>query len=420
MLNKQLLLSLLILILGTGMAGSHAEASSESGPIKVGVLATLAGPYAALGEDGVRGVEMAIAEVGGAIKGRKIIVFTESTDGTPSSATNSARKLVELQKVDIVIGPLSGDEGIAIRDYAKTQPNITFLNGSSAAADATLRDGSDNFYRFSSDGTQWMAGVGQYVYNKKGYKRVVTLGEDYSYPYSQVGGFVIDFCEAGGQIEERLWVPLGTTDYSSVIATIPEDIDAIYCTLGGADALNFMKQYEEFGGSVPLIAGSTTVDQSILSSKGAMLDQIVGTISGSPIASNNPEKAWQDFVARYQKTYPKGYKSPSIFNALYYVNAKAAMLAIEAVGADLSDGQVALRKTLDNLEFDAPTGKILIDENRNGIVSVFVTEVKKNDDGSLSNEVVDVVHNINQTLGMKPAEFLKLGAFDRDNPACIK
>jgi branched-chain amino acid transport system substrate-binding protein len=62
--------------------------------------------------------------------------------------------------VQILIGALSSDEGLAVKGYAKTQPNVAFVNGTSAAQDTTLRDSAPNFFRFSTDGAQWIAGLG--------------------------------------------------------------------------------------------------------------------------------------------------------------------------------------------------------------------------------------------------------------------
>jgi len=70
----------------------------------------------------------------------------------------------EYDKVDLVVGPLSGSEGIAVKNYAKTQPQVTFLNGASAAQDTTLRDPAPNFFRWQTEGAQWMAGLGEYAY----------------------------------------------------------------------------------------------------------------------------------------------------------------------------------------------------------------------------------------------------------------
>src|SRR6202011_4335877 len=116
---------------------------------------------------------------------------------SPDSAVKAARKLVEQDHVAILIGPLSGDEGVAVKDYAKTQPNVTFVNGTSAAQDTTLRDPAPNFFRFSTDGAQWMAGLGDYAFNAKKYKEGVPVGEDFSFPYPQIFGFMAGFCKAG-------------------------------------------------------------------------------------------------------------------------------------------------------------------------------------------------------------------------------
>ena len=126
-------------------------------------------------------------------------------------------------------------KALAIKDYLKTKPDVTVVNGTSAAQDTTLRDPAPNFFRFSTDGAQWMAGLGDYAYNTKGYKRVATLAEDYSFPYTQVFGFMAPFCKAGGHVVKKFWVPIGTKDFSSVIAAMPDNIDAIYVVLGGAE-----------------------------------------------------------------------------------------------------------------------------------------------------------------------------------------
>ncbi len=227
-----------LLLAGTALVAAHAARAQE--PIKIGGLATLEGPFAVPGQDGMRGIRMAIAEAGGAIDGHPIVLDTGSSNGEPDTAIRAARKLVEQDHVPILIGPLSGSEGIAMRDYAKTQPNTTFVNGSSAASETTLFDPAPNFFRFNTDGAQWMAGLGDYAYKTKGFRRMGVVAEDYSFPYTQVQGFMIGFCADGGHVVQKAWAPLGTRDYSSIIAALPSDLDALYVALGGSDAINFL------------------------------------------------------------------------------------------------------------------------------------------------------------------------------------
>ena len=69
----------------------------------------------------MRGVELALKEYNGMAGGKKIELVKGSSDASPDSAVRAARKLVEQDGVQILVGPLSGDEGLAVKDYAKTQ-----------------------------------------------------------------------------------------------------------------------------------------------------------------------------------------------------------------------------------------------------------------------------------------------------------
>lgn len=398
-------------------AGLTLGGASWAQEVKIGGLATLEGPFAVPGQDSMRGIEMAIAEHNGMAGGRKVVLVKGSSNADPNVAVNAARKLVEQDKVEILIGPLSGSEGIAVKDYAKTQMGVTFVNGSSAAQETTLVDPAPNFFRFSTDGAQWQAGLGEYA-AKKGYKSVAVVAEDYSFPYSQVMGFMLGFCGAGGKVPEKFWVPLGTKDYSSVVAALPDKIDAIYVALGGADAVNFLSQYQQAGGGKPMIAGSITVDQTVLAAKGKQREAVVATPSAGPIADSWDDPRWKKFVADYKARFKDGLPSPSLFAHAYYVNTKAVLLALDEVKGDLGDGQKKYREALSKLKFDTPTGMVSLDENRNAIADIFLTEVATTPGGSLFNKVVSVTPQVNQQLGLDKAKFAALGSASRTNPEC--
>lgn len=402
------------------MATGMAHAASHSGPMKVGVLATLEGTYTALGEDGVRGLKTALGQFDGKAGGREIELIIQSTDTSPDSAVRGARKLVEQDGVELVIGPLSGSEGIAIRDYAKTQPQATFINGISGAQETTYVTPADNFFRFNTDGAQWSAGLGDYVYNDKGYKTVATVGEDYSFIYTQVFGFALEYCAAGGEITERFWVPLGTKDFGSIIAALPDDVDAIYLGLGGGDAVNFLNQYQQAGGDANLIGGSIMVDGTVLNSKGSAKDALIGTPSSGPQADTWDDPKWQAYVKAYQDAFaPEDrFPSPSLLATGYYNATTAAFTCLNEVDGDMSDGHAAFRQCLSTLELDAPNGKITLDENRQAVGTNFVSEVVQQDDGTLATQLVAMKENVNQTLGIDKDAFAGIGLPSREVPAC--
>ncbi len=405
-------------MLGAAALWALAGGSWAQGqPVKIGLLATLEGPFAAGGADGMRGAELAVKQRGGVVAGRKIEIIKASSDAKPDVAVNATRKLVEQDKVDIMVGPLSGGEGIAVKDYSKTQPQVTFINGASGAQATTLVNPSPNFFRFNTEGAQWMVGLGKAALDK-GYKRVMVIAEDYAFPYSQVQGFMAEYCRLGGKVPEKAWVPLGGKDYSSVIAKIPKDVDALLVVLGGADAVNFLTQYENAGGDKPMLGGSITVSQDVLNYKGKRRESLVGTLSAGPVADSYDGADWKAFVADYQKNYPVsagGFPSPSLFAYVYYMNMKAALDGLDAVKGDLSGGQAKYREALSKLVLKTPTGDVRLDANRQAIGTTFVTEVVKDAKGELTTKVARKVDNIEQTLGMKPEEF-KIGS--RDVPSC--
>src|SRR5256714_8804097 len=196
------------LIAAVVLAAAGGAAVAKAQPVKIGLLATLEGPFAAGGQDGMRGVELAVRQRNGVVSGRKIEIVKASSDAKPDVAVNATRKLVEQDKVDIMVGPLSGSEGIAVKEYSKTQPNITFINGSSGAQATTLVDPAPNFFRFNTEAAQWMVGLGEHALGK-GYKRMFLISQDYGFPYSQVQGFMASYCAKGGKVVDKSWLPPG-------------------------------------------------------------------------------------------------------------------------------------------------------------------------------------------------------------------
>ncbi|MGL4413410.1 ABC transporter substrate-binding protein [Roseinatronobacter monicus] len=396
------------------LSGAMAQ---DTSPIRIGSITTLEGPFATGGQDAYRAMEMAFEAIDYTVGGRQIEWIRESSNATPDVALARARKLIEQDEVDIIIGPLSGAEGIALRDYSRTLDGKTIINGSSGAADTTLRDASPNFFRFNTEGTQWMAGLGTHAYEDMGSRHVALVAADYAFPYAQVFGFMHEYCELGGAVT-KLWSPLNTTDFSSIIAQFPDDIDAVLLIQGGTDALAFLTQYAEVGGDLPIIGGSITADQTLLSARGPHQSLMEGMVAAGPIADLNDDPNWEEFVADYRERWPDGFDSPSIHAVNYYTNTIGVLQALEEVGGDLSDNQEAFQAALASIEFTAPTGaNVRLDDNRQAISDIFLTRIV-NDDGTMRTEAFGRTEDVSQTLGMETEEFLALGSPSRDNPSC--
>jgi len=390
--------------------------------IKVGVTATLEGTYTILGVDGIAGFNAAVKTYGPMAGGKKLEFIIASTDATPDSALRAVKKLIEQDKVQVLLSPLSGDEGIAVKNFSGTHPELTFINAASGAQQTTYPDASPNFFRFNMDGAQWSAGLGEYAFTKKGYKKVAIVGEDYSFSHTQAEGFILEFCKLGGQITTRQWVPLGTKDFASTISALPDDVDAVYLNLGGADAVNFLNQYSQAGGKAHLMGGSIMVDQTVLSAKGDAKKAMIGTLASSGMADTWDDPGWKAFVKTYQEATPadKRLPSPGLLATNYYGSTMALYEALNKVGGDLSNGQAKFKDALSHLTINAPNGKISLDDHRQAIGTNFVTEVVEDGKGGLVSKVVNIVSDVHQTLGYPADVFAKIGPPSRDNPQCKK
>lgn len=403
--------------------GDDGDSAPRTQSITIGAISTLDGPFAALGDFSMHGVKLALLEYGGqldgtgtrdgvsgaSVAGVPIELVIEGSDATPNVAVEATRKMVEQDNADIIIGPLSGDEGLALKDYIRDIPEVTLVNGTSASQDLTLRDPAPNVFRFGGDGAMWTFGVGTYAYEELGHRRIATIAEDYSYPYDQVGAVLTEFCAAGGTVTDRIWVPLGTQDYSSFVAQIPDDVDAVFFAMGGTDAINFVKQYDEFTGqAIPLIAGPTAVDQSVLAELG---DRAEGLVSSGPVVDDSGLAEFDAFAARLAEVFPG--QTPNIFNIYYYVATKSALQALEEIGADLSDGSQAFQRALAEQSWTTPIGPVVLDDNRQAVVDMYLRQVQDS-----AQVTIRTLPQVNATLGFDRDDYIAKGSFSRDNPPC--
>jgi branched-chain amino acid transport system substrate-binding protein len=420
-------------------AGTQADTSTGGGeasgePIKIGIFSNNEGAFAPFEGQTWGGAMLPLIERGATpvsgdptkgvenatIAGHPIEIVYGGSDSTPDKAVEEARRLVEQEQVDILIGPLSGSEGIAVANYSKEQPGTTFVNGISGAQDTTLKVRSPNFFRFHNDGTQWTAGLGDYAYNELGWRNVVTIGDDYDFPYSQIAGFVAEFCSIGGNVTKRLWPALGEEDYSSFITQIPEDVDGFFMGVGGTGTVAFVKQYGQLRGNLSdkIMGGIFMTDPVILKELGS---QVEGVVTAGMTAGDSQEPAYLEYAEGLGTAYPEleGTAS-SVFAYGYYTAMQAIAEALEEVDGDLSDDHAAFREALSNLELDAPLGTIKLDENRQAIMDNFLQQIVADNtgDGVPDVKTIKTIPEVDQTF----AGFFspETPSPDRENPACEK
>src|SRR5512132_3513402 len=115
------LVSVAMLLAFAAPLAAPVGAPAQFGPIKIGFLAPLTGPFAQIGKDMVNGNQLYLAEIGGQVAGRKVEVLVEDDEGNPATALNKSRKLVEQDKVQILTGGMLANVGYALQPYIDAQ-----------------------------------------------------------------------------------------------------------------------------------------------------------------------------------------------------------------------------------------------------------------------------------------------------------
>ena len=410
-MKKTLTLGVVVALV-LAVAAAPPPAWAQKGPIKIGFIAQMTGGAAQVGKDMVNGLMMYLAEHGNQIAGRKVEVIVEDNQGSPAVALTKLRKLVESDKVQVLAGGLFAHVGYALAPKVD-EYKVPMLYPVMAADDLTQRKPAKWVVRTGWTSSQPSHPFGEYVAKTLGYKKVATIGMDYAFGYEVIGGFQKTFEEHGGQIIQKLWAPIGTTDFAPYLSQVRKDADAVFALMVAVSSLRFPKQYEDSGlkAKIPLIGGGTTFDEFVLPSLG---DEAIGGMSPLIYSAAIDTPINKKFVKDYRAKYGK---VPSYYSETCYTAGRWIDEAAKAINGDLENREkflAALRK----VEIpDAPRGPIKLDSHGNPVQNIYIRKVEKKD-GELWNTVLKVYPNVSQFWTYKPDQYMKDPVYSRDVPPC--
>ena len=399
--------------LALAMSASASVAAEE---LRIGFLSPTTGIFSQIGKDMVDGFQMYLDEHKHDFGGAKVKFIVEDTVGKPDTAVTKARKLVLQDKVHMYIGGLLASTGYALAPVS-TAEKVLYISSISAADDLTQRDLSKfpYFMRTSWSSSQTAHPFGRWACDE-GIKKVAAIGADYAFGYEVIGGFQRAFEACGGQVVQKLWVPLGAKDFGPYIPTIRRDADRIFSLMVGPAALQFPKQMRAAGYRKPLIGGGVSYDEFILP---AMGDEVLGHISSLhySAALDTPKNA--AFVKKYRAKYGK---VPSYYSENNYSAAQMVHAVVEKNGGKYPGAQEFI-KQLTSMKFDTIRGPVSFDDYRNPVQNVYVKKVERKkmfgyDKAELWNTVIKTYENVSQFGQFKPEEFLKTPVYSRDYPPC--
>jgi branched-chain amino acid transport system substrate-binding protein len=405
-------LALLLLLALAAPLVVPATPAAQGAPIKIGFLAPLTGPFAQIGKDMVNGTELYLDEVGRQVAGRRIELIVEDTEGQPATALNKSRKLVDQDRVAVLTGGLLANVGYALQpfiDGAQVPATYPVM----AADDITQRKPAKWIVRTGWSTSQPMHPFADWALKNTKYRKIVTIGMDYAFGYETVGGFQRVFEDGGGQIVQKIWTPLNTNDFAPFLAQIKRDADAVLALFVGRLALQFMKQYQEAGlhGTMPLLGGGTTTDESVLPQMG---DEALGAITALHYSQALTTPANQKFAKAFEA---RAGKMASYYSEATYTNMRWITEAIKAVGGKVED-RPALLTAIRRVEIkDTARGPLSVDPHGNPVQNIYVRKVERVG-GRLQNTVIATYPAVSQFWTWRPEDYLRQPLYGRDVPPC--
>ena len=227
------------------LMGLSGPAQAAEKPIKIGVVFIMSGPMGGYGKHGRQAVQMALDEINvqGGVLGRKVEALFEDDHLKAEEGIRIVKKFINEDQVDFIIGPTSSGVALALADVVQEQKKILVLTQSAANS---LTDAEFNPYLFSTLSNAMMhSRAGAYFLADKPYKRWMNIGPDYSYGKESWNSFIGKLKELKPEVEVvgELWPKLLEKDFTpfiqKIIAAKP---DAVWSSLWGNDAVNFVKQ----------------------------------------------------------------------------------------------------------------------------------------------------------------------------------
>lgn len=392
-------------------ASQPVRSQDAQGPVKIGLLASMSGPLAAGGEQITQGAKLCLDERNSTLAGRKVSLIVADTAGQPAQARTKTQELVEREGANVLFGPVAAFEALAIDDYVRRAEVPIFSNG--GAEDLTQRKSNPWFMRAVGTSAQPNHPLGEYAAKTLGYKRVLTIADDFAFGHEVVGGFQRTLEENGGRVVAKLWPPLNTADYGTYIAQIPQDVDAIFIGFSGGNGLKFLQQFNEYGlkGSIPVLATMTAVDEAILKNMG---DEAIGVISSGWYSAATDTPANKAFVKAFRAKFgtDPGYHSVGSYTACLLLEQ-----ALKSTGGAMADKE-KFRQALRQAKLqDSPRGALALDDLGNPIQDVYIRKIERNPEGRLVNTVVHTYPKVSQFWTYDPKTFLASPVYSRDYPA---
>lgn len=375
------------LITAAAVATLLAAAPAKATEFKVGLLLPFTGVYAGLGAHIENGFKLGLEHFGDKLGDNTITMLRDDTEANPGASLAKAKKMVLSDKADVLTGIVSSAVLGALRDFVHNA-KVPLVVANAGNDDATGERCSPYITRVSFSNSSITRVMGPWL-AAQGKKTAYLMAPDYAAGHQMMDAFRTTFEASGGKVIGEAYPPLqGTKDYGPYIAQAKASgADALMTFFAGGAAINFVKQYAEFGAAkdLPLYGAGFLTSAAYVHVQGAAADGIIASLHYVPTIDNPENKRFQE---GYQAAYEG--KLGSEFGVAGY---DAARLIIEAIAASGGDKE-KFKTELSKVAFNGPRGPLRIDPATNNVIQnmyIFRNDFK---DGKVTQVVLDTIEGV--------------------------
>jgi len=370
----------LVLLAAVAMSLGATVAQAQE-KLKIGIIATLSGPPAVLGQQLRNGFNLAVKALDGKLGGREVEIIVADDELKPDLAVTKVKALVERDKVEFVVGPIFSNVLAAIMKPV-TEGGAILISPNAGTSNFAGKECNANFFVTSYQNDQVFAVSGKHAQDS-GIKKVFLMAPNYQAGKDALAGFKAFF---NGEIVDEVYVPLNQLDFSAELAKIAAaKPDAIYVFLPGGMGVNFVKQFRQAGLAATTTFLSTfTVDESTLP---AQQDAALGFFGGANWAPDLDNPQNKAFVAAYEKEFGA---VPATYAFQSYDAALLIDSAVRQVKGNVTDRE-ALRAAMMKADFKSLRGNFKFNTNHYPIQDFYLVKVAKRPDGKFETQIVKKV-----------------------------
>lgn len=348
------------------MIGSSQGPAFAQEKLKIGVVTTLSGPAAVLGQQLRNGLQLAIKDNGGKLGGREVELFVQDDELKPDVAVSKAKALIDRDKVDFVVGPIFSNILVAIMKPV-TEGGAFLISPNAGTSNFAGKECNPNFFVTSYQNDQNHEVMGKYAQDA-GMKKVFIMAPNYPAGKDSLAGFKRFF---KGEVADEVYVPLNQLDYSAELSKIAASgAEAVFVFLPGGMGVNFVKQFRQAGLADKMkFLSAFTVDESTLP---AQKEAALGFFGGANWAPdlNTPQN--KKFVESYQKEH--GGAIPATYAFQAYDAGLLIDGALKATGGK-TDNKDALRAALEKAPFTSLRGNFKFGANHYPVQDFYQVKV---------------------------------------------